>query len=63
MVDSTLYTWLRNNRIQAKKTEPTYEKYDWMTDLKCCLSFSQFCRNRVLENFFETIFDNIDKYK
>ena len=63
MVDSTLYTWLRNNRIQAKKTEPTYEKYDWMTDLKCCLSFSQFCRNRVLENFFETIFDNMDKYK
>lgn len=63
MVDSTLYTWLRNNRIQAKKTELTYEKNDWMTDLKCCLSFSQFCRNRVLENFFETIFDNMDKYK
>lgn len=61
LVDSILYTWIRNKEIQSKKAEPTSEKHDLKMELQCCLGLSQFCQNSKQENFFEEIINKMTK--
>lgn len=55
IIGSILYTWLCNDEVQVKKTEPEGECYSLEKGLEICFSLSRFCRNSVQEQFLKRI--------
>ncbi len=62
MLDSLLYDWICNARAYALKENMPFSNYDWKEDLYSCLMLSRFCKNSVLENFYNKLWELKDKY-